>query len=255
MQKDTLIGSVALLIIIIAVIGYTMFRSVPSKTPVTTPVASVLPADGEYVEHATYYDIVTNYATSTPLTEPANSAAIALMKNFVGDTITQFKTDGNFDNLSAEDITMMGYDQGRKQTLDIKYLISISASSISYIYTIYTDTLGAHGNMFFRTFTFDARSGAPLALTDLFIPGSNYLDKLSQISRAALPTVIGEGSDDNYIKGGTTPEEGNFKNFFFGNKEFIVLFPPYQVAPYAAGPQTLRIPLSSLSSILKTEYR
>jgi hypothetical protein len=57
------------------------------------------------------------------------------------------------------------------------------------------------------------------------------------------------------LSAGTTPEEKNFANFFLDNQEFVLLFPPYQVAPYAAGPQTLRIPLPELSNILKQEYR
>ena len=224
----------------------------------------------KYTEHAPYYDIAANYASSTDIvtvSAVANTAAVALMKEFVSSTITKFKTNGNFANLTSHDIVMMGFDKGRKESLQITYLIGSSAHTLSYIFTITEDTLGAHPNLFFKTFSFDTdpsthsgQAGAPLALTDLFVPGSEYLAALSRIARTKLPAVIGTKLVDadfikNFIMPGTTPEEKNFDNFFFDNQDFVILFAPYAVAPYSAGPQTLRIPLTDLSDILKPAYR
>ena len=253
MQKDTLIGAVVILVVLAGISFYVAMTPSPAQAP-GAQTALPLPTGG-YSEHEDYYDIEANYATSTPLVGDANAAAIALMQNFVKDTITQFKSDGDFANLTAEDTKVMGYDQGRKQQLQILYLMASSGRTVSYIFTIYTDTLGAHGNTFFKTFTFATRSGVALALADAFTSRSDYLDKLSQISRARLPVVIGQDFDVAFIADGTTPEEENFQNFFFDINMLVILFPPYQVAPYSAGPQTLRIPLSDLSSILKSEYR
>lgn len=251
MNRDTFIGVVVLLGILVGIIGYAALRPAPAKAP---GESFSLPA-GSYSENADYYDIEANYATSTPLVGDANTAAISLMQKFVSDTIAQFTTDGNFANLTAKDIEMMGYDEGRKQQLQILYLIASSERTVSYIYTIYEDTLGAHGNTFFKTFTFDRASGAALSLADLFTPNASYLDTLSQMSRAKLPVTIGQDFDVTFIADGTTPNAENFQNFFFDDREFVLLFPPYQVAPYSAGPQTLRIPLSNLSTILKPKYR
>lgn len=254
MQKDTVIGIGALGIILAVIIGYGALRPALTPTSETTSTTNTL-SSGSYVEHTSYYDITADYATTTPLTESANDAAVTLMQNFVIDTIAQFKTDGNFDNLTAEDIEMMGFDQGRKETLQIVYLMASSKQTISYIFTIYQDTLGAHGNTFFHTFTFDTKTGAALGLNDIFLENSKYLDTLSSTSRTKLPAVIGDGFDTTMIKDGTTPDEKNFRNFFLGNNELVILFDPYAVAPYSAGPQTLRVPLSELSSILKPEYQ
>ena len=177
------------------------------------------------------------------------------MQDFVSDTITQFKTDGNFANLTPTDITTMGFDQGRKEKLQIVYLIASSPHTVSYIFTIYEDTLGAHGNTLFKTFTFDTTTGAPLALADLFSPSADYLDALSSISRAKLPAILGSSADTTFITNGTTPEDTNFANFFFDNHQLVILFAPYAVGPYTAGPQTLYIPASELSTILKPEYQ
>lgn len=252
MQKSTLFG-IAVLCIILGGIGF-----YAATRPRVTVAPTTLPENG-YSEHATYYDIAANYATSTPLlTEVgpgANATAVALMETFVGDTISQFKTDGNFANLTASDIHTMGLDKGRKETLQITYLIASSPHTVSYIYTTYMDTLGAHGNMFFHTFTFDTTTGAPLTLADLFTPGADYLGVLSTTARAKLSGVIGGTVDTGMIASGTTPDEKNFSNFFFDNKDFVILFDPYAVAPYSSGPQTLRITASALGNILKSEYR
>ncbi len=257
MKKDTLIGAGAILVVLVGIIAYALLRPLPAKAPGTAD-ASNLPA-GSYTEHAAYYDIAANYATSTQLLTSvgasADAAAIAQMKNFVGSTIAQFKTDGKFDSLTAQDIKMMGFDQGRKETLNIVYLIASSPRTVSYIFTVYTDTLGAHGNTSFHTFTFDTTTGASLALSDVFTPSSPYSSTLSSLARTMLPGIIGDGADTGMIDSGTTPGNKNFENFFFDNKDFVVLFAPYQVAAYTAGPQTLRIPVSQLSSILKPDYR
>ncbi|MFA6414606.1 MAG: RsiV family protein [Candidatus Paceibacterota bacterium] len=247
MKRDTLIGVVAFIALLAGVVGYAALRPAPAKAPGAASSTSSS-------EHTAYYDIATNYASSTPLltkvSASADAAAVALMKQFVADTVAQFKTDGNFDHFSAEDIKMM---DGRKEKLQIVYLIASSPRTVSYIFTIYMDTLGAHGNTFFKTFTFDTTNGALLNLADLFTGA--YLSTLSTLAREKLPAIIGEGADTAFIQGGTTPEDKNFANFFFDNQDIVFVFPPYAVAPYSSGPQTLYIPLSELTSILKLAYR
>ncbi|MBU6388729.1 DUF3298 domain-containing protein [Patescibacteria group bacterium] len=253
MRRNTALGIVLILAVIAGIILYAALRPEPARAPGTS---ITLPATG-YTEHAKYYDINANYASSTPLLQSAgplaDATARSLMLGFVRDTIQTFKNEGNFDTLSSTDIKMMGFDQGRKEKLQIAYLIASSAHTVSYIFTIYEDTLGAHGNAFFKTFTFNTKTGAALGLNDVF-SSSAYLDTLSSISRAQLPSIIGDGADTAFIKGGTTPEAKNFENFFFDNNQFVILFAPYAVAPYSAGPQTLRIPVSELSGVLKPAY-
>lgn len=249
MPRNTLIiGGASALLILVALIIYGTARPENVATGIT------LPPEG-YTEHAKYYDIVAAYATSTPLTGAKDAAARSLMYGFVRDTINEFRANGNFENLTAEDIRMMGFDQGRKETLQISYRVTLAPKTVSYVFTIYEDTLGAHGNSYFRTFTFDLTTGRALALADLFLPQAAYLDRLSSLSRAGLPAVIGEFADTAYIQRGTAPQAENFEDFYLEKGTFVLLFEPYQVAPYAAGSQMLRIPRSELSSILKPEYR
>lgn len=245
MKKDTLIGGAVLVVIVLGVFLYGLLRpttSVPAPAPVTEIPGPTL-SGSSYKEQGKYYTIDVQYASSTPLSEPANTAAVTLMKNFIRTSIAELGIPSETD---AADGTYQ---------LKIVYLMASSAHTLSYIYTIYGFTGGAHGNTDFKTFTFDTETGTPLALADLFLPGTDYLGTLSQLARARLPVVIGDGYDMNEIKDGTAPTPDNFRSFFFDNGDFVVLFPPYQVAAYSEGPQTLRIPVSLLSSILKPQYR
>ena len=225
-----------------------------THTPQAGTSAAALPPSS-YTASSTYYAIAANYATSTPLTGSANTAAVLTMRQFVSGQIAQFKTDGHFSQMTPQEAQKAGFTGGRKATLEIKYLIAPAPHTISYIYTTYEDTLGAHGNLFFKTFTFDTSTGKLLTLGDLFTPGSTYLDTLSQIARAKLPAVIGaQMVSPQMLDAGTKPEAKNFANFFINGGDLVILFPPYAVAPYAAGPQTLRIPLTSLKD-LKSTYQ
>jgi hypothetical protein len=256
MKKDTLVGIGALVLIIGGLIAYALVRPLPHPAESIADTSNL--PEGSYIDHAKYYDIATNYATSTPLAlsvgASANASAVALMKNFVASTIEQFKTDGKFANLTSNDIKVMGLDQGRKESLTVVYLMASSPHTVSYIYTVYEDTLGAHGNTVFKTFTFDTRTGKELHLSDLFV-SADYLTVLSQMSKDMLTSQLGNMSVSQMIASGTTPDEKNFQNFFFDNESFVLLFPPYQVAPYAAGPQTVPFSASSLRNILRPEYR
>ncbi len=251
MDRKSLISLVALIFIIAGVGLYLGLR----PSPVKAPAHDVSTIANPYTESGAYYDIVANYPTTTPLMGPANESAVASMQAFIIDSVSQFKKDGNFDNLTPSDIKTLGFGQGRTYSLEILYLISSSPHTASYIFTTSEDTGGAHPNTFFRTFTFNKDVGKELALADLFIPGSDYLGMLSSIARTKLPQIIGPLADTNMIKEGTVPVEKNFKNFFIDNGTLDILFDPYAVAAYAAGPQTLQIPLKDLSGILKSEYR
>lgn len=229
------------------------------STPTKPNIADVRASATKYSDHGQYYDIDLQYPSKTALAGTASAVgdanAVSSMKAFSENTAESFKEDGNFANLTPEDIQIQGLDQDRKYTLSDTYQFYSSPSTISYAFSIYSDTLGAHPNGFFRTFTFDAKTAKSLALSDLFKPGSDYLSAISSLSRTMLTKQLGEFADADMIKPGTTADEDNFQNFVLDGQTLTILFPPYQVAAYAAGPQTVKIPLSQLSDILNPAYK
>lgn len=227
----------------------------PTDTATTTPASQLEPA--HIVEDAAYYEIDAAYPTATPLTAisaEADAAAVAAMKSFTVQAIAEFKANGNFSNLSPDDVQLLRLDQ-RKYSLGMTYETKTGPRTITYIYIRIADTGGAHPNSFYKTFTFDTVTGEEVTLGDLFLPGSGYLDRLSSIARADLPTVIDEYADAGFIEEGTSPSAESFQNFYLEGSTLVLLFPPYQVGPYSLGTVRLPIELARLTSILKTEYR
>ena len=256
-RRTVLLAGLILFAVSGIVIGTILYlRTIPAPAKTETSGETAALSAGSYSEHTGSYDIAANYPTTTPLLASVgaaeNDSAIALMRNFVGGTVSTFKAGFTSNTYGAGTPAQPSDGKG---SLQIVYLIGSSAHTVSYIFTIYEDTGGAHPFSYFKTFAFDTKTGAALSLADIFLPGASYLDRLSSISRSELPGIIGPGADTQFIQNGTTPEEKNFENFFFDNSDFVILFPTYQVAPYALGPQTLRIKTETLSDILKPEYR
>lgn len=268
--KTEIIGAVLLgLITIGLVLWYMSEHPAPYiNQPNLTDFAGTAGKEGNPVslnETAAYYEIVASYPSSTGLKATAgveaDTKAVALMRAFETDSIATFKKEGNFENLSHDDVQILGLDQ-RKESLEIAYQSKTTPRTLSYIYTITADTLGAHPNTYFRTFTFDRATGAPLNLKDLFTPGSDYLRVLSTQSRklliasiAAREGVTAADVDTDYLNRGTGPDADNFANWYVEGSSLVLIFPPYQVAPYAAGVQMATVPLSQLANILNPAYK
>lgn len=215
-------------------------------------------------EHAKYYDVTATTPTDTPLKATAGATAdqkaVDIMKQFTLTSIAGFKERGNFNALSTEDIKMMGFDQGRKEAFAVSYTLQKGTASVSYIFTLFEDTFGAHPNTYYRSFTFDSKTGEGLGLDDLFVSGTDYLTLLSKISREKLPMQLAKASsapvssiDMDYLKRGTTPDADNFQTWYIQGTNLVLKFPPYQVAAYVFGAPELSIPLSSLP--IKSAYK
>ena len=256
---------IVLVLVVLALIGWYMI-SVPA--PVHAPTVSsspVAPAEPiKIADDATYYTVDATYPGTAGLSgsagAKADETATATMKAYVEGQIAQFKKDGNFANLTHDDVQMMRLDE-RKYALGIEYKTYEGPATISYVYQLYADTLGAHPNTTYRTFTFDKKTGALLALKDVFTSNAPYLQTLSTKSRAVLPGKIATMEsvavtevDTDYINSGTKPEAEAFQNFYFEGSNLVLLFPPYQVGPYVLGMIELPIPTNELKDV-KAEYR
>lgn len=254
----------AILVIIIAWYAFGSNKALaPSETasssPQTATTTTSAPAPAAHItEHAAYYDIDMAYPSATPLVSvsaQANAAAVAQMKGAMQDTATQFKKDGNFANLTHDDIQIMGLDQ-RKEALGAQYKTYTGTRTVSYVFEIYSDTLGAHPNAYYRTFTYDTQTGAPLNLSDLFASGTNYLNQLSNTAALQLPQILADREQVNvadvdldYMRSGIAPEPESYQSWYIKGSKLVIVFPPYQIGPYALGTIELPIALSLLTSV------
>jgi hypothetical protein len=135
-------------------------------------------------------------------------------------------------------------------SFDVKYEL---LSPPGYIYSVKFNVMGytdgaAHPYHFSKTVTFNLETGQEITLDELFLPGSNYLQILSDISKAEL-SKRDIGFDETFFTGADpTPE--NYKSWNITADGLLITFDEYQVAAYAAGPQTVTIPYSALKDVI-----
>jgi hypothetical protein len=272
-SRYILFSIIGLVVLLLALAGYVFLWSngstprsnvatstpnIASKnTPVTVNETPAQPLS--IIQHGTYYDIDMQYPGSTPLTQSVgateNAAAVQRMKTFAENTIQTFEKDGNFANLTPQEAQYQGLNQYNKYSLTNEYKVFYGPYTVTYLFSVVEDTLGAHPNSNYHTFTFDLRTGQSISLSDVFVPDSNYLAELTKVTRAALTTQLGSQADASQMNPGTTAVAINFQNFAIDGSNLVIFFSPYQVASYAQGPQTVKIPLSQLSDILIAHYK
>jgi hypothetical protein len=102
------------------------------------------------------------------------------------------------------------------------------------------DTGGAHPNQGFASFVFDLPSQTVLGLGDLFRNLPAALGLLSELAARRMELVL----DGHVFPEGNEPKAENFAVFVLDGQDLVFTFPPYQMASYADGAQTLRVPLA-----------
>ena len=269
--RNVLIGAVILCLIIIGgLLWYIFLRPAPktaqptaTTTPIvaaTTSIPAAAPAEPIHIiQHGTYYDVDMQYPSATPLASTAGAsadkAAVETLKNFSENQVQSFIANGKFDSLTAEEVQDEGLGPNQKFALSDGYVSYTGDHTLSYAFNIYELTLGAHPLTTYQTFTFDSQTGQNLALADLFNSNSNYLNVLSSLSKSALTTEEGSNADPIFIDAGTSANASNFQDFAIDGSSLVLIFPPYKVGPGGIGTQTIRIPLSQLSTILNSKYQ
>lgn len=266
-KHHALIWTGVLLALFLGILGWFLWRdgiTPPPTVPdmpgeaISTPDA-VLAPPRTLTESSRFYEVRAKYPSATPLSEEANTAALAVMEAFVREQARQLASAASPGLMTPEEAEF-AFPGGRKYTLDIDYKTTSGTRTVSYIFTVFTDTLGAHPNTSFRTFTFDTNTGAQLALGDLFLPDSSYLERLSIRSRNELARTIADrtGTSDvtnSMLVSGTEPVAENFQWFRIEGSSLVLVFPPYQVGPYVLGTLEVSLPLVQLGEILKPTYR
>ncbi|MDE2224538.1 MAG: DUF3298 domain-containing protein [Xanthomonadaceae bacterium] len=143
-----------------------------------------------------------------------------------------------------------------------------------------SDTGGAHPNPVQAAFVFDRKAGRLIALDDLFANPDAARRALANFAHDTLLRKLmanapkpGEGSPDairewksnmlQMLDGGTKPTTVNYSVFVVlagaaqdaPSPGLTLIFPPYQVAPYVEGTQTVDVPASTFAKFLKPAYQ
>ena len=107
----------------------------------------------------------------------------------------------------------------------------------------------AHPGHYAITLVWDAARERALRAEDLFLEWADWPETLSRVAIPALERDLGEMADADWIAEGAGPSARNFTRWALVEEGLLVLFDPYQVAPYAAGPQAVTIPRAALADI------
>ena len=105
----------------------------------------------------------------------------------------------------------------------------------------------AHPYHYSQTLTFDLEQGKEIKLEQLFLPGSKYLEALADYCKVELTK---RDIDFGSFSSGADPTSENYRNWNITPAGLLITFDEYQVAAYAAGPQTVLIPYADLKTIL-----
>lgn len=112
----------------------------------------------------------------------------------------------------------------------------------------------AHPNSYSDVINFDLKNGKQLKLSDLFKPGSKYLQTIADYSIADLKKQAKEkGLIEGEIENGASALAKNYQSWNITKTGLGITFDAYQVGPYAAGPQFVMVPYSALKDIINPE--
>ncbi len=237
----------------------TLFGAEPSQVPTPVPPTSS-PAPTETAVPL-YQQVVLNAASwqeqgqpfsysitaETPVlvgsTDPRVQAFNAAMKAVVNQAVATFKQ--NVSNIPLG-------PNSTSSTFQLRYnVVSPPGNLYSIKFEIQTYYTGAaHPGDASQTATFNLETGRMLTLAELFVPNANYLDAISRYCVAQL------GTRDIGFQGfelGATATQQNYRNWNITADGLMITFDEYQVAPYAAGPQTVMIPYKELAHILQPD--
>jgi len=190
------------------------------------------------------------------LTGNANASGFNLVaKTAITRSLSAFRKD--LAALSAADIRGLG-EMG--QYIEVSYNVEYADDDlISLNFGEDTFNGGAHPNHNTFTLTYDLKQGREIKFADLFKPGAKYLTTIAAYAIRDLKGRKDPESGDNLgiaqdiFEDGAKPTADNYKNWNITKKGLMITFPPYQVAAYAYGPQTVIIPYSHLKEIARPD--
>lgn len=111
--------------------------------------------------------------------------------------------------------------------------VYVGEDVISFRLILSQYTGGAHPMTIFSGLTYDRVTGRQLLQQDAFAMLGMSVEDVSSSATAQLQETLG----DSFFEEGANTNPENFSSFIVSTNTVTFIFQPYQVAPYAAGPQ------------------
>ena len=195
-------------------------------------------------EIAAYYPQLSG--GNNPHFEKFNQAARALVAKKVAGFKKDLQNDEGYEPLPDS----MGSDLSVGYTVVLAQddLVSIKFEVGSYYQG------AAHPNSYSDVLNYDLKNGKQLKLADLFKPGTKFVQAIAIYSIGDLKKQAKDkGLLDDMIESGAAPAAKNYLSWNITKRGLGINFDPYQVGPYAAGPQYVIVPYTTLKDLINPE--
>lgn len=210
----------------------------PAAPPCAPPVLSAVTVR----EETAGFSVDVEYPVLCP------PRARRMVRDMAGNLVSDFKKPA-----PDHDLT----DFPHKYSLRVRYAVWSAAAgrlaSVRLGVSAYTG--GAHGNHWPMTEVFDMALDRPVTLDDLFTDMGAGLAAASRLVRRPLRAALGDMYVPDMFEDGLAPMDRNFSRFVLTDEGVAFFFPPYQVAPFAAGEQTVTVPYASLAPFLASKLK
>jgi hypothetical protein len=240
MKSKTTYRFLFLSLILLLILACNVARPVPTATFSALPPTPI--SLGEQVtfstvsQHETSQNPAYEINVEIPTLQGNTDARVVnfntAMNNLVNHEVDAFKK--NVSQIPADPNFM-------PSSLDVSYALLLQDRdllSIKFDFSFYSSG-AAHPGLYSITVNYDLGQGRELALSDLFLPNSNFLEVISN-------DCIAELSKQPFFEGpfaeGAQPTPENYHNWNITADGLLITFDEYQVAPYAAGPQKVTVP-------------
>lgn len=173
------------------------------------------------------------------------------VKAFVDGIVEEFKNSEN-------GMDMNGIAENLESTFAMTWepmIVTSKLISLRFDYSAYSAG-AAHPNNMSRVLNYDLANGRILETRDLFTAPNEALSFLSVASRKVLKKEMSDISEEEWntqVVLGTEPTRENFREVALTKEGLVVIFNPYQVAPYARGTQDILINKNELTEKLVVE--
>lgn len=212
--------------------------SVPTDEPTLSPPATLRAVPFKEEGSTPPYTIT----SQTPQLSGGENEAVARF-NALSDQIVQVEI-ANFreNSLSQASDPPIASGSFFDATYDLVYQNG-NLWSLKFDFLGYSDG-AAHPYHYSKTLNYDLERRMQLSLDDLFLANSEYLQALSDYCITELSQR--DIGFDGAFSAGAEPTPENYRNWNIASDGLLITFDEYQVASYAAGPQTVVVPYDAL---------
>jgi hypothetical protein len=211
----------------------------------------VVPKENREQHKKKNYSVQVDYPELSGAQNPNADKFNQEIKTMISKETAEFKQGAV--EVSAED-TPGNPDGGSSLYTNFDVMLATD-DLISVVFDVSDYSQGAaHPNNYAFVVNYDLKSGKLLKLADLFKPGSDYLNVISQFAISDLKKNAGQGGYDNeWVEKGAGPESDNYSDWNISKKGLVITFDPYQVGSYAEGTKHVLVPYSALKDIIRSD--